>query len=81
MKYKVTVKTATGAEMVFDYESDRKLGTKKNMEDATETVSNIILNREWKVVKLENKEAKGSLQGLTAMFDEELTRQSGLVEE
>ena len=81
MTYKAYVLTATGAEMVFDYHSECKLGTKKNMDDAKKTVSSIISNREWKIVRLERKEAADPLQGLTAMFDEELTRKSGLIEE
>lgn len=81
MTYKAYVLTATGAEMVFDYHSECKLGSKKNMDDANKTVASIITNREWKIVRLEKKDSPGALQGLTAMFDEELTRESGLIEE
>lgn len=80
MKYKAHVMTATGAEMVFRYESDGKLGSKKNMDDAKRCVGSIILNREWRIEKLEKEDAHDPLQGLTVMFDEEMHRQSGLIE-
>lgn len=81
MIYKAHVITATGAKMIFRYESEGKLGSKKNMDDARKCVGSIILNREWRIEKLEKEDAPHDpLQGLTIMFDEEMQRQSGLIE-
>ena len=80
-RYKAHVMTATGAEMVFEYQSEAKLGSKKNMDDARQCVGSIIVNREWKIEKLEACAAAQPLQGMTAMFDDEMTRQAGLIEE
>ena len=78
MTYKARAVTEIGVEMSIVFESGHKLGSKKNMEDAKAAASSII-KKPFIIERIETFDRQ-PLQGLTCMFDDEMTRQSGILE-